>query len=171
MIGSFLKSASRWHYIVMACALAHQPLAAQDMATSAISKPYNLKARPATELLGRSLGLTAGVLAIGAVALVLSRKYSSKLLSEHALGQKTSHGQRPRITGRVRLTPRQTVHVLNIGQRVLVIGTGPQGAPELLTEWAVDPDESQEFITDELSESLPQDTLSMPAHRAAETAA
>ncbi len=39
-----------------------------------------------------------------------------------------------RVVGRTSLSPRHTVHLLSIGERVLIVGTGPQGAPSLLGE-------------------------------------
>lgn len=154
--------------IVFACAPPATVLGAEEAATSQTAKPYNTQPRPATELLGRSLGLTAGVLAVGAVLLMASRKYTSRLLPEQGLGPTHAAAQRPRVTGRVRLTPRQTVHVLAIGQRVLVLGTGPQGAPELLTEWSLETYDSQNISPDDLMEAS---TLPMPAHTDVENAA
>jgi hypothetical protein len=40
-----------------------------------------------------------------------------------------------KVIGRVRLAPGHAVHLLRAGDRVLVIGTGPGGAPALLGEW------------------------------------
>jgi hypothetical protein len=39
-----------------------------------------------------------------------------------------------RVVGRTRLSPRHTVHLLSLGDRILIVGTGPQGAPSLLGE-------------------------------------
>lgn len=39
-----------------------------------------------------------------------------------------------RVVGRTSLSPRHTVHLLSVGDRVLIVGTGPQGAPSLLGE-------------------------------------
>lgn len=171
MIRSFLKFTSFAHFwlgIALACTLPSTLVAADEATTSALTGPYNIQPRPATELLGRSLGLTAGVLAVGAVLLVASRKYTSRLLPEQGLGPTHAAAQRPRVTGRVRLTPRQTVHVLAIGQRVLVLGTGPQGAPELLTEWSLETYDSQNIPPDDLMDAS---TLPMPAHTDVENAA
>ncbi len=38
------------------------------------------------------------------------------------------------VVGRVSLSPKHTVYLLRVGQRVLLIGAGPQGAPALLGE-------------------------------------
>jgi flagellar biosynthesis protein FliO len=39
-----------------------------------------------------------------------------------------------RVVGRASLSPKHTVHLLSVGGRVLIVGTGPQGAPSLLGE-------------------------------------
>lgn len=39
-----------------------------------------------------------------------------------------------RVVGRTSLSPRHTVYLLDVGDRVLIVGTGPQGAPSLLGE-------------------------------------
>ena len=90
--------------------------------------------RPSSAMLERSLGWSAGVLAIGAVAVIISRKFARPAGS---IGEAT--GERARIMSRVQLTSRQAVHVVRIGQRTLVIGTGPQGSPVALAEWMSDP--------------------------------
>lgn len=41
-----------------------------------------------------------------------------------------------RVVGQVVLGPRHAVHLLRAGDRTLVIGTGPRGAPALLGEWS-----------------------------------
>jgi Flagellar biosynthesis protein, FliO len=50
-----------------------------------------------------------------------------------------------RVLGRTSLSPRHTVHLLSIGQRVLIVGTGPQGAPSLLGE-LTDPDDLERLV-------------------------
>jgi flagellar protein FliO/FliZ len=39
-----------------------------------------------------------------------------------------------RVVGRTSLSPKHTVYLLQAGDRVLIVGTGPQGAPSLLGE-------------------------------------
>jgi flagellar protein FliO/FliZ len=39
-----------------------------------------------------------------------------------------------RVVGRVGLSPRHSVHVLRVGGRTLLVGTGPQGPPALIAE-------------------------------------
>jgi flagellar biogenesis protein FliO len=43
-----------------------------------------------------------------------------------------------RVVGRTSLSPRHTVYLLQAGDRVLIVGTGPQGAPSLLGELDAD---------------------------------
>jgi flagellar biogenesis protein FliO len=50
-----------------------------------------------------------------------------------------------RVVGRTSLSPRHTVHLLSVGRRVLIVGTGPQGAPSLLGE-LTDSDEIQQLV-------------------------
>lgn len=38
------------------------------------------------------------------------------------------------VVGRVSLSPKHSVYLLRVGQRVLVVGAGPQGPPALITE-------------------------------------
>jgi hypothetical protein len=38
------------------------------------------------------------------------------------------------VVSRVSLSPKHSVYVLRIGGRLLLVGTGPQGAPSLITE-------------------------------------
>ncbi len=44
------------------------------------------------------------------------------------------------VVGRMSLSPRHNVYVVRVGTRMLLVGTGPQGAPSLITEL----DESRE---------------------------
>jgi hypothetical protein len=39
-----------------------------------------------------------------------------------------------RVVGRTNLSPKHTVYLLQAGERVLIVGAGPQGAPSLLGE-------------------------------------
>ena len=77
---------------------------------------------------------TAGVaLALAACGWgsVAARKYLPKAGFGLALGQ----GASPlRVVGRTSLSPRHSVYLLDTGGRVLIVGTGPQGAPTLLGE-------------------------------------
>lgn len=39
-----------------------------------------------------------------------------------------------KVVGRTSLSPKHSVYLLQVGERVLIVGTGPQGAPSLLGE-------------------------------------
>lgn len=164
MIGPSLKNNRILHALmvgvigcaVMACnASAEEPAKPSPARAMMAAQP-----RPATELLGRSLGLTAAILAVGGVVLAASRKISPNFIPDRYLKHTFAEHQHPRVTGRVRLTPRQTVHTVSIGDRVLVLGTGPQGAPELLTEWVVEK-ETPEADQEEISENQPAGALKL----------
>ena len=49
-----------------------------------------------------------------------------------------------RVVGRTSLSPKQTVYLLRVGDRVLIVGAGPQGPPSLLGE-LTDPAELRRF--------------------------
>ena len=77
---------------------------------------------------------TAGItlaLAVGGAVCMASRRY----LPQPA----ATSGPALRVVGRTRLSPKQTVYLLQAGARVLVVGTGGQGAPTLLGEWTEPP--------------------------------
>ena len=48
------------------------------------------------------------------------------------------------MVGRTSLSPKQTVYLLRVGDRVLIVGAGPQGPPSLLGE-LTDPAELRRF--------------------------
>lgn len=101
---------------------------------AAVRTPLPSPGRP-SEMLGRSLSLSAVILATGGVVLLLGRRFQAKGL-RLAQGSAPAHlAHKPRITSRVRLTNRQMVHVMQLGDRVLVLGTGSQDAPVLLAQW------------------------------------
>ena len=157
MIGSTPVRLRRCLFVVVLCALSTSPLIAQDPPARRISAPAM---KPATELIGQSLGLSASILAIGAVLLIAGRHYQSRLVQSGRLGPVAGLSDRPQVTGRIRLTPRQSVHVVRVGGRVLVLGTGPQGSPELLTEWQAD-SESQDLMIQELTNNAPFPALTI----------
>ena len=77
--------------------------------------------------LGSAAWVSTAVLAVGLCVIVgmaaMSRKFASPAGARQA-----------RLVGRVALSPRHSVHLLQVGRRVLLLGTGPQGAPTLLAE-------------------------------------
>lgn len=74
-------------------------------------------------------GLAAALAAVGGLG-VAARRLRTR--TPNAPGA----GPGLKVIGRVGLSPRHAVHLVRAGDRVLVVGTGPQGAPTLLGEWA-----------------------------------
>lgn len=100
--------------------------------------------KPSATILERSLGWSGGVLAVGAIALVISRKFCRPM----GIGGESPRDQ-ARISSRLQLTPRQALHVVRIGPRTLVIGTGPQGSPVTLAQWTAGAEEPGSDESDE----------------------
>ena len=157
MIGSIPIRLHRWSLLVLLCAFSASPVIAQDPPARRAIAPAM---KPASELIGQSLGLSAFILAIGAVLLIAGRRYQSRLARSGRPGTVAGASDRPQVTGRIRLTPRQSVHVVRVGGRVLVLGTGPQGSPELLTEWQADSD-SEDLTNLDLSDTSPVQPLTI----------
>ncbi len=70
------------------------------------------------------LGGMALALAICGALGIIARRFAPRV----------AHGA-IQVVGRVSLSPKHTVCLLRVGQRVLLVGTGPQGAPALLGEF------------------------------------
>jgi flagellar biogenesis protein FliO len=51
-----------------------------------------------------------------------------------------------KVVGRANLSPKQAVHLVQVGDRILIVGTGAQGAPTLLGE-LTDPAEVEPLLT------------------------
>jgi flagellar biogenesis protein FliO len=50
-----------------------------------------------------------------------------------------------KVVARVGLSPKHAMYMVQVGHRLLVVGTGPQGAPSLITE--LDEAECPVFVT------------------------
>jgi flagellar biogenesis protein FliO len=72
--------------------------------------------------------------AVGGLS-VASKRFLSPRNSANAL----------RVLGRTSLSPKHSVYLLEVGQRILIIGTGAQGAPSLLGV-LTDPAEREAFL-------------------------
>lgn len=103
----------------------------KGLATTRTARGAESPARPSSPILQRSLSWTGAVLAAGAVVLIASRRFARNA----GLAEQSS-GERAKVVSRVSLTPRQSIHVVRIGDRTLVIGTGPQSAPVTLAQWS-----------------------------------
>jgi hypothetical protein len=76
-----------------------------------------------------TIGLTAlSLAAIGTAGWVLARR------RESAIGTTAgrARGETVRVLSRTMLTPKHAIHVVQAGERLLLIGTGTTGAPTLL---------------------------------------
>lgn len=69
-----------------------------------------------------SVGIAVALAIFGGVS-IASRRY----LPQQGAGSL-------RVVGRTSLSPKHTVYLLKAGDRVLIVGAGPQGAPSLLGE-------------------------------------
>ena len=73
-----------------------------------------------------SAGIALALAIFGGISLA-SRKYLPK-----------SETSPLRVIGRTSLSPKHTVYLLKVGEKTLIIGTGPQGSPTLLGEMEPD---------------------------------
>lgn len=129
----------------LAAALACTDVAAQNEPQTSGTRRTSEKARtsvsstmpnrPTALLMERSMGWTSAILAVGAVVLIASKRMRRSIGADFCNPEDT-----PRVLSRVRLTPKQAIHVVRIKDRILLIGTGAQDTPKLLSEWAA-PDE------------------------------
>ena len=95
-------------------------------------------------------------LGTGGIALALALCGGISVASKRYLPSRNATSQM-RVVGRTVLSPKHSVYLLEVGQRVLIVGTGAQGAPSLLGE-LTDPIER-----DGLSTSQPSGpTVSVP---------
>jgi len=69
------------------------------------------------------MGGMALALAICGAIIIAARRFSPRVANGAI-----------QVVGRVSLSPKHTVYLLRVGQRVLLVGAGPQGAPALLGE-------------------------------------
>jgi hypothetical protein len=69
------------------------------------------------------MGGMALALAVCGGAAIAARRFSPRVGNGHI-----------QVVGRVGLSPKHTVYLLRVGQRVLLVGTGSQGSPRLLGE-------------------------------------
>lgn len=124
---------------VLGLALAAPCCARADEATDRADHPF----RPLRDGTGRlpsagkggsttwwagTAGLAAVLAAVGGLGVAARR-----LRPREQAGVGAGPGLK--VIGRVGLSPRHAVHLVRAGDRVLVVGTGPQGAPTLLGEW------------------------------------
>ena len=80
----------------------------------------------------RSAGADAGWSGMACLALVLAA-CGVVAVAARRLGPRAAAGA-VQVVGRVSLSPKHSVYLLRVGQRVLVVGAGPQGPPALIAE-------------------------------------
>jgi flagellar biogenesis protein FliO len=109
-------------------------------ATPATAQPFPRRGSSASGRRGegRPEGTGSGWLGPAGIALALAVLGGVSLAARRGRGWSPTPGAaaatRVRVIGRTSLSPRHTVHLLGVGRRVLIVGTGPQGAPSLLGE-------------------------------------
>jgi flagellar biogenesis protein FliO len=69
--------------------------------------------------------------------------------------QPTGELQKLKVVGKTSLSSKHSVYLLKAGDRVLIVGTGPQGSPTLLGE--LDPDEAKPAVSE-----TPKTRMSIP---------
>ena len=85
---------------------------------------------------GGAAGVTSGWwLGTTGVVLALALFGAGSVAARRFLPRADAGPTAMRVVGRVNLTPRHSVALLRVGDRTLILGTGPQGPPALLGEW------------------------------------
>jgi hypothetical protein len=104
------------------------------------SRTVDDRLRPSSRLLlprnassaGRAYGSDAWYLALASVAVVLAAA-GGLAVAARRFNPRPGAGAL-HVVSRVSLSPKHTVYLLRAGGRVLLVGTGPQGAPALISE-------------------------------------
>jgi flagellar biogenesis protein FliO len=125
---------------VIAGARADEPI--QDTAaterTTIERHPIQPRKTPSPRLKGETGGSSGWWLGTAGIALALALFGGISLASRRYLPQ-AGTGQL-RVIGRTSLSPRHSVYLIQVSDRVLIVGAGPQASPNLLGE-LTDPDE------------------------------
>ena len=125
-------------FSILAISLGFEARAEEKPPVVAISTPQRHKIAPRSTLDRKadsspavsggwwwSTAGAASILALAGWASLAGRKFLPKT-AVAASGVK--------VVGRTSLSPKHSVYLLRVGSRVLIVGTGPQGAPSLLGE-------------------------------------
>jgi hypothetical protein len=102
-------------------------------------RPFSPRESALRNAEGRPEGAGGWWLGTAGIALVLALCGGISLVARRCWPQLHTGGLL-RVVGRASLSSKHTVHLLSVGNRVLIVGTGPQGAPSLLGE-LTDPDD------------------------------
>jgi flagellar protein FliO/FliZ len=103
-----------------------RPVARAEDASASVSR----SAHPQASSSGAWWVGTAGM------ALALAACGWASLAARRFLPGRPAGASSVRVVSRTSLSPRHSVYLLDVGGRVLIVGTGPQGAPSLLGEMA-----------------------------------
>ena len=96
--------------------------------------PAPLASRPAHA--GPAAGASSGWwLGTTGVVLALALFGAGSVAARRLLPRGDAGPLAMRVVGRANLSPRHAVALLRVGDRTLILGTGPQGPPTLLGEW------------------------------------
>src|SRR5512135_1829006 len=109
------------------------PPTASIAGRDAVSRPFpprGAAGRRAVGLAEKSAGWWSGMAGI-ALALAL---FGGISMASRRLLPRAGSGGLLGVVGRASLSPKHTVYLLRVGERVLILGTGPQGSPTLLGE-------------------------------------
>lgn len=115
------------------------PTAASELDESAGRHPFPPRGTSATKS-GESSGRPGGWwLGTVGIALALAVVGGLSIVSRRFAPAAQTGTMALRVIGRTSLSPKHAVYLLRAGDRVLVLGTGPQGPPALLGELEDDP--------------------------------
>ncbi len=113
---------------------ARSPCRADEVTAASATGKYRLPERgaPGTRA---SAGGSSWWLAPSGIALALALVGGASLACRRFLPRDGGSPGGLRVVGRTSLSPKHAVHLVRAGDRILMIGTGPQGPPALLGEW------------------------------------
>lgn len=116
----------------------------QGQAQTQAPTPFPPRGSVSRRAEGRTEGAGGWWLGTAGIALALAVCGGISLATRRAWPRDQAGGGL-RVVGRASLSPRHTVHLLSVGGRVLIVGTGPQGSPSLLGE-LTDPDDLRRLV-------------------------
>lgn len=115
--------------LAVLCTLAIAPSARADEDPRPVRHPVS---RPAEKAEARPGGSSGFWLGAGGIGVALAAFGAVSLAAKRA--RPSSESKTLKVVGRASLSPRHAIHLVRVGDRILIVGTGPQGAPALLGE-------------------------------------
>ncbi|WP_074311180.1 FliO/MopB family protein [Singulisphaera sp. GP187] len=145
LASAFLCSPTRADHVPPTAAI--RPASSSTTTSAASSDRQPFAPRGATSRRGAKgpEGSSGWWLGTGGIALALALCGGISVASKRYLPARNGTGSM-RVVGRTVLSPKHSVYLLEVGHRVLIVGTGGQGAPSLLGE-LTDPVERDAFRT------------------------